>query len=299
MAYFEGFQAIEAMQESSEAAGWESEYRQMQAGHFEAQTVFQPVGGSSLICETANRRLDIAARTPEDAVTILVPITGTDVLINGRRLTDQRMMVLAPDSDFHAGSNSGAEVWSVHLDASVLSPPVERAAVGTMVIDGQHDVLRQLRELIRYSVDEPDIAALAHCESRFADLAEELLLDDPTNKVDDRYYRVRKRQALTRALEYVEEHLSGPLRIGQIAQRSGVSRSTLERLFRRELRQTPSDYVKARRLNAVRVVLKKGLRDDTSIADIAMEHGFTHMGRFSSTYREHFGRLPSEDAARA
>ncbi len=299
MAYYEGYQAIEAMQEASEAAGWESEYRQMEAGHFEAQTVFQPVGSSSLVCETANRRLDIAARTPDDAVTILVPITGTDVLINGRRLTDERMIILAPDIDFHAGSKSGDEVWSVHLDARVLSSSFEHAVAGTMVVDGQYGVLRQLRELIRYAIGEPDVAALAHGEARFSDLSEELLLDDSTNKFDDRYFRRRKRQALSRALEYVEEHLSGPIRIGQIAQWAGVSRSTLERLFKREFQQRPSDYIRTRRLNAVRVDLKKGHLEGTTIADVAMAHGFTHMGRFSSNYREHFGCLPSEDTTQA
>ncbi len=298
MAHFEGFQAIEAMQESSAAAGWESEYRQMEAGHFEAQTVFQPVGSSSLVCETANRRLDIAARTPDDAVTILVPITGTDVLINGRRLTDERMMILAPDIDFHAGSKSGDEVWSVHLDAEVLSSTFVQAVKDTVVVDGKCDVLKQLRELIRYSIGEPDVAALAHSEARFSDLAEELMLDDSIKRSGDRYHRRRKRQALSRALEYVEEHLSGPIRIGQIAEWAGVSRSTLERLFKREFQQRPADYVRIRRLNAVRVALKRGLQEDATIADVATTHGFTHPGRFSSAYREHFGRLPSEDATR-
>ena len=44
MAYFEGSQAVEAMQAASEAAGWECEYRQVEAGELEAQTVFQPIG---------------------------------------------------------------------------------------------------------------------------------------------------------------------------------------------------------------------------------------------------------------
>jgi hypothetical protein len=97
MAYFEGFQAVEAMQAASEAAGWDGEYRQMEAGQLEAHTVFQPIGNSSLICKTANRRLDISAKTPAGAVTMLVPLSGTRVLINGRRLTDDRLMILAPD----------------------------------------------------------------------------------------------------------------------------------------------------------------------------------------------------------
>ena len=65
------------MQAASEAAGWECEYRQVEAGELKAQTVIQPVGRSPLVCETANRRLDIAARTPSSAFTVLVALPGT------------------------------------------------------------------------------------------------------------------------------------------------------------------------------------------------------------------------------
>jgi hypothetical protein len=32
-------------------------------------------------------------------------------------MTDDRLMILAPDIDFHAVSDSGAEVWSIQLDS--------------------------------------------------------------------------------------------------------------------------------------------------------------------------------------
>jgi len=47
-------------------------------------------------------------------VTILVPIIGSEALINGGHLTDQQMMIRASKIDFHAGSNNAAAVWSGH-----------------------------------------------------------------------------------------------------------------------------------------------------------------------------------------
>lgn len=295
MAYFEGFQAVEAMQAASEAAGWDCEYRQIEAGQLEAHTVFQPVGNSSLICETANRRLDISAKTPEDAVTVLVPLSGTCVLINGRRLTDDRLMLLAPGFDFHATSNSGAEVWSIHLDATQLDAAIDLDRLGTHVLDGRTDELQELRHAIMYSLDERRDSAIAHREARFTDLTEQLLASESSDRESDLYHRRQKRRALARAVEFIEENSTGPIRISRVCAYAGVSQSTLERLFRREFQQTPSGYLKARRLDAVRRELKLGPRDSKTIAEVAAEHGFAHLGRFASSYRKQFGALPSQD----
>ena len=295
MAYYEGFEAIEAMQEASEAAGWDCEYRQMEAGQLEARTVFQPVGKSSLICETANRRLDISAKTPEGAVTVLVPLAGTRMLINGRRLTDDRLMFLAPDIDFHASSNGGAEVWSIHLDATQLDDAIDLDRLGTHVLEDRIDGLELLRHAIMDSLDEGRDSAMAHCESRFADLTEMLLASDSSSNESDLYHRRQKRKALARAVEYFKEHSTGSVRMGRVCAYAGVSQSTLERLFRREFQQTPSSYLKARRLDAVRRELKQSLRDSKTIAEVAAGHGFAHLGRFASSYRKQFGVLPSED----
>lgn len=295
MAYYEGFEAVEAMQAAGEAAGWDCEYRQMEAGQLEAHTVFHPVGNSSLICETANRRLDISAKTPEGAVTVLVPLTNTRVLINGRRLTDDRLMFLAPDIDLHASSNGGAEVWSIHLDATRLDESIDLDRLGTHVLDDRIDALEKLRHAIMYSLDEGHDLAMAHCESHFADLTEMLLASDSSSRESDLYHRRQKRRALVRAVEYIEENSAGPVRMGRVCAYAGVSQSTLERLFRREFQQTPSGYLRARRLDAVRRELKLGLRNGKTIAEVAAKHGFAHLGRFASCYRKQFGALPSED----
>ena len=295
MAYYEGFEAVEAMQAASEAAGWQCEYRQIDAGQLQATTVYQPVGKSSLIRETANRRLDITARTPSAAVTVLVPLPGTQALINGRRLSDDRLMVLAPDIDFHAGSNSGAEVWSVHLPTELLDAGLDGVDFGTLVIDGQTSSLAKLRNAITGALAIEDEQLLNFHETHIADVTQSILSsDDPAPRVD-RYHRRQKRKSLARSLEFIEAHLTTPVRMGQICSYAGVSQSTLERLFQREYQQTPSSFVRARRLDAVRRDLGSGLETGT-IAEVAMKHGFTHMGRFSSAYRKQFGHLPSENS---
>ena len=66
-------------------------------------------------------------------------------------------------------------------------------------------------------------------------------------------------------------------------------------MFTRDLGITPTGYIQAARLHEVRRNLLDANAGDRTIAEIAVDCGFTHMGRFSRLYRTHFSRLPSEE----
>ena len=53
------------------------------------------------------------------------------------------------------------------------------------------------------------------------------------------------------------------------------------------------EFLIEQRLQRARKKLVEG-GDATLIASIAMESGFTHLGRFSQTYKKRFGESPSE-----
>ncbi len=95
------------------------------------------------------------------------------------------------------------------------------------------------------------------------------------------------------AREFIEAHYSGPIRVSKICAHSAASLSKLERTFRRELNMSPTEYILARRLVAVNRELKRASSSGKRIAQIALDCGFNHLGRFSGAYRKHFGELPS------
>lgn len=96
------------------------------------------------------------------------------------------------------------------------------------------------------------------------------------------------------AREFIEANLSEAISIGGICKNCAASCSKLERTFRRELAMSPTRYILARRLEAVNRALKDPQSSRNFIGRIAMDFGFTHLGRFASAYRAHFGELPSE-----
>lgn len=59
----------------------------------------------------------------------------------------------------------------------------------------------------------------------------------------------------------------------------------------------PTRYFRCRALNNARQRLIDSPQGVVTVSDVAVEHGFTHLGRFAHRYEETFGELPSATLA--
>ena len=100
---------------------------------------------------------------------------------------------------------------------------------------------------------------------------------------------------LQRALDYIEAHAHESLTLTDIASAACVSPRTLEAAFRRRYDQSPLAYARGLRLERVRAALRAAACEGrpASVTDIALQHGFIHMGRFAAYYKLRFGCAPS------
>ncbi|BCG25194.1 AraC family transcriptional regulator [Pseudomonas tohonis] len=96
-----------------------------------------------------------------------------------------------------------------------------------------------------------------------------------------------------RARDYIEEHLDEPIALATLAELSGVSIRTLQNGFAHFLQQSPTDYVRSRRLARVHEALQRAGAGD-SVTDILLRHGVSSFGHFATHYRRQYGCLPSE-----
>jgi transcriptional regulator, AraC family len=60
---------------------------------------------------------------------------------------------------------------------------------------------------------------------------------------------------------------------------------------------TPKLFIKQSKLKSLREELVSG-KAVRNVTEVALDYGFTHLGRFSSDYRKMFGELPSETLRR-
>jgi transcriptional regulator GlxA family with amidase domain len=94
-----------------------------------------------------------------------------------------------------------------------------------------------------------------------------------------------------RALLLMEQNLSPPLSVEQIARRLSVSTRQFERLFREATGMNPTGFYRILRLRYGHWLLRNSAR---SVTSIALETGFADCAHFSRQFREVYGISPSE-----
>lgn len=92
--------------------------------------------------------------------------------------------------------------------------------------------------------------------------------------------------------QFIEEHLTEDISVEQLMAIAKVSERSLYSLFERQVGLSPRDYVRQRKLERVHARLQ--LATARSVTEVALDHGFVHLGRFSEAYRKRFGELPSQ-----
>lgn len=299
---FEGYEAIEALQETSQEAGWDIEYRQIEPGRVHAATRSKLIGDTIILHEWADRFLQVRAATPADAITVMVGVPRVNLGVNGHHFSDDCILILPPGTEMLCSAPPPGEALQAHFPVDQFISSLNAMAPGwnarslrdaQLIEVGQHAA--SIRNALLESLDESQVHCGAQVSSNLVALVIKAIGQSAARFVnEDRYHWRQRYRALRRVSNYIDEHLQQPITIPELCEVAGVSLSTLERLFRRELGLTPKQYLQSRRLNRARRYIHEPSSEKT-IAEIATRCGFTHFGRFSVAYRQQFGVLPSQD----
>ncbi len=105
----------------------------------------------------------------------------------------------------------------------------------------------------------------------------------------------QERRAVRQAVDFIEQNLTQPIDVTAIASAAGVSVRTLQSFFATDLQQSPSAFVRNRRLERARAELADApTGSGVTVTRVANRWGFTHLGRFATTYKQRFGETPSQ-----
>lgn len=102
-----------------------------------------------------------------------------------------------------------------------------------------------------------------------------------------------------RLVDYIEEHIKQDITVEQLAELAHMSPRSLYVLFERKAGTTPKSFIRQRKLERVRCSLSGPEGGVRNVTEVAMDYGFLHLGRFSESYRNAFGELPSDTLRRA
>lgn len=190
----------------------------------------------------------------------------------------------APDIEIFSESKRGGEYLTLHVIGASLGgipdrPPTQQRAV----FRGDKLALRlgwRLRRLLL--APRRDCVAIEEQAALLADHGWSRLA--APHRRSSRYDLHRKAHA--QVLDRIEDDLSGPLSLNELARMAGLPKLRFLRSFTDSVGVTPHAYVTERRLQRARKLLQSS---DVSLAAIAVECGFAHQSHLGAVLKERLG----------
>jgi AraC family transcriptional regulator, glycine betaine-responsive activator len=138
------------------------------------------------------------------------------------------------------------------------------------------------------------LIAVRHGQELVSKISEQCLMDRIRQPHDHQRmpYRVRlgiHHAKLINAIEMMEANVEEPLDQEMLARYIGLSRRQLERLFRKHLGRTPTQYYLELRLERARHLL---YQTTMPVMNVAFATGFVSASHFSTCYRQLYGKTP-------
>lgn len=297
------FSSIEELDSVQHNMGWSTEYRQLEPGCFRAAFTLLESDHWFLIEEQPTRTVEVACPAP-NGMAMLALLEGGSTVANSQQFGCNHLLVVPAESDLQALIPPGVRVTQLGVLADEFECVARAIAPLMSCLHGDASTiaiasgkLARLRTLMRAVLFAP-----SHSDDILEETVSEILtgivataLDHHAAPVNQRLHRAAAQRARNRAMEYIEAHLGGTIRMPEVCNYAGTTLRSLERSFSRELGMSPQQYVKCRRLNAVRRCLYAADREQgTKVAEVATRYGFAHMGRFAGDYHRHFGEYPRE-----
>ena len=100
-----------------------------------------------------------------------------------------------------------------------------------------------------------------------------------------------KKEAVQKAIDYIEAHLPEPLPLDTLAKAAGYSKFHFQRLFLETVHMTPAVYIRRRRISEVVRAMEAG---EQSISALAFAWGFNSKENFTRAFKSEHHILPTE-----
>lgn len=94
-----------------------------------------------------------------------------------------------------------------------------------------------------------------------------------------------------RVAKAIEDRLEGPIKVAELAEEAGLSRTHFSRAFAQNFGATPRQYILSRRNARARTMLTD---TDFSATEIAMRCGFANASHLTTTFKQELGLTPTD-----
>ncbi|WP_323151991.1 helix-turn-helix domain-containing protein [Pseudomonas glycinae] len=290
----QAFNTADVTEQIRATPGWVQHYQQMSPGHFAGQIRYLDLQGVEVYEEQMNTRVEQNFSAPQGSLAFCFDRSDNALYLLNE---ESRNIWITPENYQEIAVVFGPDfVRRNGLDMARLEglfmAPLNGAQNG-LFSRWLSSTLTNLSQ----TLDQPSKEALTQ------QLLEDCLfiLDNASVCLDGGglQRRAEERITLKRVGEWAADSPEETLNLLELSRVAGVSVRQLQQTFKAYTGMSPSHWLRLRRLNSARRELLKRSAADTTVAEVAMNWSFWHLGRFSSSYRALFKELPSETLKRS
>ena len=290
---------------ASIAPRWDQEYLQVGKGPFKGRLLGIHTDRVQIGKVSWNPGILARGEAPPRAITLAMFLTRGDAAsAQGMVLEEHHILVLKPGQEFELSSVG---------DSTVLVVVVEEALFRSYSLArwGEPFLLRDRRDRIVLRTMPHLETVRRKWECLISDIIHQrnLLADSFTTRsiehklLDNLLHNALgaqscslgplRRQAAKRAEQYLIANVEKPVSLADLCEAASTSERTLLVGFHEVFGTSPKAFLKSLRLNRVKRDLQMA-PPGTTVTDVALRWGITHLSRFAGDYRQMFGESPHE-----
>jgi AraC family transcriptional regulator, ethanolamine operon transcriptional activator len=291
---------------------WALRYEQISSGNFRGELNLVELEGLFIVGERTSLALRQRGRLGDGSYGFAMSVdSSAEVYFDGRKVPADAIMCGRSDG-VDLVTPADYELFAVVVHASLLAPLWERMYQKTLAAWLERQLVLQvapenaqaLRKKHRLVLQQAlSLASSVEDRSALRYLRDDILIEwiealPPSVDTSDLDTLARRKRMVDKACELMLAQPEQPLSILEVCSQVGACRRKLNYCFQDVLGTSPTQYLRALRLNGVR----RGLREaeaGATVQDVAARWGFWHLGQFSLDYKKHFFELPSETLTRA
>lgn len=290
------------------------EHTQLSAGNFKGAWLHANLGKT--VFGTAAYNLPVLAEGAyiDDVITIgcLLDSNGDKSTAQGQNLLPNTLVVWAEHTEAHVrlAPNPHWCIFSMTRDdLESLGVQVEKDLCRIFSLTTQAHIrvktafIESIDLLMQIHYRRPEIIDYAGAykaiqETLSTVISSELLTlysDSDSIRASSMFQRY---DLVRRAESFIDSNGYEKISIAQLCENLRTTVRRLELAFRDIHGLNPKNFVMMKKFTAVRKELLYTSPDRCSVSEVAMHHGFFHMGRFSTTYKKLFAESPRATLAR-
>jgi len=289
--HVQAFNTADVAEQIRATPGWVQHYQQMSPGHFAGQVRYLDLQGVQIYEECMNTRVEQNFSAPPGSLAFC--FDGSDnalYMLNG----ESRNTWITPENYREVAVVFGPQFVQRHgldvakLEGLFMAPlTCQQNALFTRWLSGT---------LTRLATVIDPISRDALTQQLLDDCL--FILDNACVCLDrsSLQRRSEERRLMARIGEWAADAPDETINLLELAQIAGVPLRQLQQGFKTYTGMSPAQWLRLRRLNGARRELLSSA--GSTVAEVAMNWSFWHLGRFSNSYRALFKELPSETLKR-